>query len=230
MSSRAQLRPSTRRARTAVVVLLALALAAVVGAVLGYVAVAATSSAASPVVPTFAGDEELARAVPDLGRPPGEPGLGVPDGVTVGDGVVAGSVTVVDGDVPAVANLDADLLDALRAAARAAADDGVALQVTSGWRSAEYQEQLLREAVAEYGSAEEAARWVATAETSAHVTGDAVDVGPDEAMEWLARHGAGHGLCQIYRNEPWHYELRPGATDDGCPAPYDDPTDDPRMR
>jgi len=42
--------------------------------------------------------------------------------------------------------------------------------------SPEYQNQLLREAVVKYGSDEEAARWVATADTSAHVMGDAVDI------------------------------------------------------
>ena len=77
---------------------------------------------------------------------------------------------------------------------------------------------------------EEAARWVATPETSAHVSGDAVDIGPLDATAWLSEHGAGYGLCQIYGNEPWHYELRPDAVDDGCPAMYADPTQDPRMQ
>ena len=88
---------------------------------------------------------------------------------------------------------------------------------------------LFREAVSKYGSEEEAARWVATAETSAHVSGDAVDVGPD-ATAWLSEHGAEYGLCQIYGNEPWHYELRPDAIDQGCPPMYADPTQDPRMQ
>jgi LAS superfamily LD-carboxypeptidase LdcB len=102
--------------------------------------------------------------------------------------------------------------------------------VNSGWRSPAYQDQLLREAVDEYGSAEEAARWVATADTSAHVSGDGVDIGPMRAMDWLAQHGDGYGLCQVYGNEPWHYELRPGAIEGGCPPPYTDPTGDPRMQ
>ena len=37
-------------------------------------------------------------------------------------------------------------------------------------------------------------------------------------------------LCQIYSNEPWHYELRPEAIDYGCPTMYADPTHDPRMQ
>jgi LAS superfamily LD-carboxypeptidase LdcB len=108
--------------------------------------------------------------------------------------------------------------------------DGVVFEVNSGWRSPAYQNQLLHEAVSKYGSEEEAARWVATADTSPHVSGDAVDIGPSDAADWLSEHGAQYGLCQIYRNEPWHYELRPKATSRGCPRMYADPTQDPRMR
>jgi zinc D-Ala-D-Ala carboxypeptidase len=146
------------------------------------------------------------------------------------DGAVPDGTTVFDDEIPGVANLDPDLLGALRRAAIDAADDGVEFFVDSGWRSPEYQNQLFREAVSEYGSEEEAARWVATAETSAHVSGDAVDVGPSEAAAWLSERGAAYGLCQIYGNEPWHYELRSEAVDHGCPLMYADPTHDPRMQ
>jgi D-alanyl-D-alanine carboxypeptidase len=146
------------------------------------------------------------------------------------DGVVPDGTAVFDDDVPAVAKLDPALLAALRQATTAAGDDGVALVVDSGWRSPAYQEQLLWEAVSEYGSEEEAARWVATPETSAHVSGDAVDIGPAKGAAWLSTHGARYGLCQIYRNEPWHYELRPEAVAHGCPRMYADPTQDPRMQ
>jgi zinc D-Ala-D-Ala carboxypeptidase len=146
------------------------------------------------------------------------------------DGAVPNGATVFDDEFPAVANLDPALLGALRQAATDAAGDGVELFVTSGWRSPEYQEQLLQEAVAEYGSEKEAARWVATADTSPHVSGDAVDVGPSNATAWLSEQGAEYGLCQIYGNEPWHYELRPEALDHVCPPMYADPTHDPRMQ
>jgi LAS superfamily LD-carboxypeptidase LdcB len=122
------------------------------------------------------------------------------------------------------------LLGALRQAATAAAGDGVEFYVDSGWRSPAYQERLLREAISKYGSEAEATRWVATPNTSAHVKGDAVDIGPSGAAAWLSEHGAAYGLCQIYGNEPWHYELRPEAGDHGCPAMYADPTHDPRMQ
>ncbi|MFF3818387.1 M15 family metallopeptidase [Streptomyces bluensis] len=146
------------------------------------------------------------------------------------DGVVPDGVTVFDDSIPAVANLDPGLLKALRRAATAAADDGVEFSVNSGRRSPEHQNQLLRKAVAQYGSEDEAARWVATAATSPHVSGDAVDIGRSPATAWLSRRGAAYGLCPIYKNEPWHYELRPEATDRRCPRMYADPTQDPRTQ
>jgi zinc D-Ala-D-Ala carboxypeptidase len=146
------------------------------------------------------------------------------------DGAVPEGVRVFDHDIPAVANLDPGLRRALRQAARDAAQDGIEIVVNSGWRSREYQKQLLRGAAARYGSEKAATRWVATPDTSSHVSGDAVDVGPSRATAWLSRHGARYGLCRIYRNEPWHFELRREAIKDGCPSKYADPRHDPRMQ
>jgi zinc D-Ala-D-Ala carboxypeptidase len=146
--------------------------------------------------------------------------------LTAADGLLTDGATVFDDRDPGIANLDPRLLQALRKAAKVA--KGIEFDVTSGWRSAAYQDQLLREAVARYGSVKEAERWVATAETSPHVSGDAVDMGA-EATAWLTKHGATYGLCRIYRNEPWHFELRPTAATRGCPRMYADPTHDPRM-
>jgi hypothetical protein len=150
-------------------------------------------------------------------------------GVDEADGVVPDGTTVFDDEYPAVAKLDPALLAALREAATAAGDDGVRLYVNSGWRSPEYQQQLLDDAVADYGSEAEAARWVATPDTSPHVSGDAVDIGGPGAADWLSAHGAAYDLCRVYANEPWHFELRDGAADTGCPALYADPTEDPRL-
>lgn len=144
------------------------------------------------------------------------------------DGAVPDGTTVFDDDVPAVVKLDPRLLAALRRAATAAAADGIVFVVDSGWRSPAYQERLLQDAVSKYGSEEEASRWVAKPTTSAHVSGDAVDVG-HAASEWLSEHGAEYGLCRIYGNESWHYELRPEAIRRGCPPTYADPTHDPTM-
>jgi D-alanyl-D-alanine carboxypeptidase len=151
-------------------------------------------------------------------------------GITQADGLLPDGVTAFDSQFAGVANLRADLLSALRAATTIAARNGVEIFVNSGWRSRGYQAELVAEAVTEYGSQKEAARWVATPDTSPHVSGNAVDVGHGDADAWLSANGAQFGLCQIYRNEPWHFELRPNAIADGCPGMYADPTHDPRMQ
>jgi D-alanyl-D-alanine carboxypeptidase len=189
---------------------------AAIAAALGYQSLAPSSSTATLPIDVPRSEHR------------GLPGEG-PGALGGADGAVPDGATVFDDEIPGVANLDPALLGALRQAATDAADDGVEFLVESGWRSPEYQDQLLRDAVSEHGSEEEAARWVATAETSAHVSGDAVDIGPD-ATAWLSEHGAEYGLCQIYGNEAWHYELRPEAIEHGCPPMYADPTHDPRMQ
>ena len=151
-------------------------------------------------------------------------------GLGEADGAIPDGTTVFDDGVPGVARLDLALLAALRRAAGDAARDGVELVVDSGWRSSAYQAQLLDDAIARYGSREAAARWVATPTTSAHVSGYAVDLAHADATAWLAAHGAGYGLCRVYDNEPWHFELRPDAAAHGCPLRYPDPTHDPRMQ
>lgn len=182
-----------------------------------------TSSSSMITSPLDLGDRAFRGIHGDPSRERRGP-LGEADGVTPD-----GGVSVWD-DVPTVTRLDAELRDALWRAATAAGAEGVELRVESGWRSTAYQERLLQEAVLKYGSQDEAARWVATPATSAHVSGDAVDIGPPDAARWLSEHGAAYGLCQIYANESWHYELRAEAVRHGCPSMYDDPTQDPRMR
>lgn len=219
MSSSESARTAARGIRSGVAVVIGVALvAAAIVAILGsqLSAVSFPSSASDPGpldAPALAEDPGADRGG-DLGA----------------DGDVADDVTVFDDGVPAVANLDPDLLEALRRAATDAAGDGVTFFVNSGWRSPEYQDRLLQDAVAEYDSAAEAARWVATADTSPHVQGDAVDIGQWDATDWLAEHGAEYGLCQIYANEPWHYELRTEAGDRGCPPMYADAAHDPRLQ
>jgi zinc D-Ala-D-Ala carboxypeptidase len=189
------------------------------------IVIAATTAAISSTLPSSSSASPSLMS-PDAPAPPRSENRGALDET----GRVADGVTVFDDEAPALTNLDPALLEALRQAATDAAGDGVEFILNSGWRSPEYQDQLLREAISEYGSHEEAARWVATAATSPHVSGDAVDIGYDDATAWLSEHGAVYGLCQIYDNEPWHYELRPKAIEHGCPATYADPTQDPRMQ
>jgi D-alanyl-D-alanine carboxypeptidase len=219
-------RPTTRRVPRA----FAAGLLVVVGAITGPVACQSLTSprptAAWPI-DVLRPERPVALGEPDGALPPGREHRGA---LGEGDGAVPNGTTAFDDEIAGVANLDPALLGALRQAATDAADDRVQFFVDSGWRSPEYQSQLFREAVAEYGSEEEAARWVATAETSAHVSGQAVDVAPSGAAAWLADHGAAYGLCQIYGNEPWHFELRPEAIDSGCPPMYADAAQGPRMQ
>jgi zinc D-Ala-D-Ala carboxypeptidase len=205
MSYREPARPAARRARRTIVA----AIAVVSIAAVGYQTLSSSSSVAA-----LASDVVRTEHGPALGE----------------SGRVSGNVTVFDDKDPAVTNLDPALLGALRKAATHAAGDGVEFYVNSGWRSRKYQEQLFQDAVSKYGSKEEAARWVAIPGTSAHESGDAVDLGRFDATSWLSMHGAAYGLCQIYSNEPWHYELRPAAIDHGCAPMYADSTQDPRMR
>lgn len=117
---------------------------------------------------------------------------------------------------PAVSRLDPALLNALERATRAAATDGVVVGLTSGWRSPQFQQRLFDDAVVTYGSAAVASQYVASPQVSKHVVGKAVDVGPASADNWLISNGAAFGLCQIYANEIWHFEL---ASDYGGSCP-----------
>lgn len=146
------------------------------------------------------------------------------------DGRLQFGTKATDTEYAGIGNLSPELLDALQKATRDAESEGVYVMVNSGWRSSELQTQLLQDARAEYGSEEEAARWVASPETSLHVSGDAVDVEGGGASDWLATNGAGYGLCQTYLNEPWHFEFQAAAPTAGCAEPYPDPTYDPRLR
>jgi hypothetical protein len=182
----------------------------------------ATAALPTAVIP---GDQRAELAAP-AGPLPG--GHGVALGAA--DGVLPSGTTVFDDRLPGVAKVDRALLDALQRASTDAQREGVHIYVDSGWRSRTYQDQLFRQAVSEYGSEAEAARWVAVPGTSTHESGNAVDIGQADATAWLSEHGARYGLCQIYRNEPWHYELRAGAINGGCPRMYADPTQNPRMQ
>jgi hypothetical protein len=200
-------RPAPRPVRLRRLRIAALLAAAAVAATLGSQLLASSSS-------TTSWTSTAASAVRVVLR--GEPGARLRGTLGQADGAVPDGTTVFDDGVPGVARLRPALRTALRRAAADAGADGVTFVVDSGWRSAAYQERLLQQAVAKYGSEAEAARWVATPTTSAHVSGDAVDLGP-AAAAWLAQHGAAYGLCRVYANESWHFELRPEAAGRGCP-------------
>lgn len=189
-----------RRTLAAVVIVAVVLLVALIGAVsvlTGAVSVTATTQRLDP---------PLAALVP-ADRP------GLQDGF-VDD---TAPISPFDDDLPAIARLRPALRTAMQAAATDAQADDVSFVVTNGWRSERYQQALFDDAVRTYGSEEAASHLVASVTTSRHVSGDAVDIGHTDADNWLKRHGADYGLCQIYANEIWHFEL---ATTPGgeCPA------------
>ncbi|MFE5290077.1 M15 family metallopeptidase [Nocardia sp. NPDC056611] len=153
-------------------------------------------------------------------------------------GLVGGSVTVVtatraaaeqlpdlvDDGIPsakAVAagteGLDPRLAAAFAAAASDADAAGVTLWITSGYRTPGEQEALWEDGLQTYGSPEAARRWVLPPGESTHVTGQAIDVGPIEGAQWLEANGSHWGLCRMYDNEWWHFELAT-VPDGPCPA------------
>jgi D-alanyl-D-alanine carboxypeptidase len=155
----------------------------------------------------------LPRGIPSLASSSDGDAHGLDDGYIP----AGGSVSPFADDLPAIANLEPELRAAMQAAATAAIADGFEFVVTSGWRSAAYQQSLLDDATVTYGSLDEAREWVTTPDRSTHVTGNAVDIGYTDADSWLSQHGSDYGLCQIYTNEMWHFEL---ATTHGgdCPV------------
>ena len=157
----------------------------------------ATTDAPAPAVGAAPGDDE--RLCWSRGT--------LPDGVTL---------SPFDESSPIVAHLDPLLLKAIQDAARAADAEGIEMRITSGWRSKGFQQRLFDDAVRTYGSVDTAMEFVASPDVSKHVAGEAVDIMPVEADTWLIRNGPQFGLCQIYANEIWHFELAAHEQGD-CP-------------
>lgn len=141
-------------------------------------------------------------------------------GCLVGE-VSLGEGAIVRSDLP-VGEIDPTLQARFDVAKAAAAKEGVALRLVSGYRSLARQKYLFSDAIRKYGSYREAAKWVAPAELSHHPKGLAIDVNyPDEpdAARWLEVNGYKFGLCRVFKNEWWHFEgnIAPGWK---CPKMY----------
>jgi LAS superfamily LD-carboxypeptidase LdcB len=94
--------------------------------------------------------------------------------------------------------------------AHAAGQDGVFLELTSGWRSYEEQAALYAEHVA-------GTRTTATAAPghSNHQSGRALDIATESSKsstsyKWLAAHAHAFGFVRTVPSETWHWEYRPG--------------------
>jgi D-alanyl-D-alanine carboxypeptidase len=109
----------------------------------------------------------------------------------------------------------------------AAAGDGVRLLIVSGYRSYEYQAELIRKKITAGQSIEEILKVSAAPGYSQHHTGNAIDIATpgsrplteefetSDAFGWLTEHGAEHGFSMTYPRdnvfgfifEPWHWSL-----------------------
>ncbi len=98
-------------------------------------------------------------------------------------------------------------LEAMFASAPAHIREG--LRVFSGYRSPELQEKLWNDALAKYGSVEEARKWVAPPGNSQHNHGHAADLrfASDEVRQWIHDNAGEFGLSFPLSNENWHIEL-----------------------
>lgn len=152
--------------------------------------------------------------IPALGQEPLSIGPAAQDTVA---GWLPDDTTLSPFDVenPVVGWLDRELLEAVQEAARQARAEGIEIRINSGWRSKGFQERLFADGANRYGSIDAAREFVASPQRSKHVTGEAVDIAPVEADRWLIANGREFGLCQIYANEIWHFEL--AAVDGRCP-------------
>ncbi len=123
--------------------------------------------------------------------------------------------------------LDPILAVAYTLAEQQAHSEGVPLSIVSGRRTRDEQEQLWEQGIATYGSPDAARQWVLPPDESTHVTGRAIDVGPQRGAQWLRDNGNRWGLCQTFTNEYWHFEVQtfPGGA---CPPQWPNASVRPR--
>ena len=116
-----------------------------------------------------------------------------------------------------VENLAGPMKDRLAAFIAAAEDAGHDIRVVSGHRDAQRQAVLWQKALAKYGSAEIARRYVAPPGGSTHQSGEAVDLQYQDrgaglggkrtaAVEWAHKNAAKFGLHFPLGHEDWHIE------------------------
>ena len=103
---------------------------------------------------------------------------------------------------PGATALHPDLQSRFDAAQAAAKQEGVNLYIQSGYRSFELQKKLFSDAIAKYGSADEASKWVSPPNISRHPLGLAIDVNypaDPSGANWLDQNGFKFGLYLSWR-------------------------------
>ncbi len=142
------------------------------------------------------------------------------DGITYADGVLIANKTYALPSTYNPGGLTSETYSAFQALAQGAANDGLNIYISSGFRSYETQEQIYNENARIYGQAT-ADTFSARPGHSEHQTGLAIDVneisdafiGTPEAI-WLKEHCAEYGFIVRYpegkqeitgyKYEPWH--------------------------
>ena len=106
-----------------------------------------------------------------------------------------------------------DVAAAFDRMAAAAARDGLALSITSAFRSDAEQARLF--------AANPNPKWVAPPGTSLHRYGTELDLRPPAGYAWLAANARGFGFIHRYAWEPWHYGFGANPRDRAHPAQYE---------
>jgi hypothetical protein len=104
-----------------------------------------------------------------------------------------------------------DVAQAFDRMAAAARRDGIALSITSAFRSDAEQARLF--------AANPNPKWVAPPGTSLHRYGTELDLGPPGAYGWLLGHAGRFGFIHRYAWEPWHFGF--GTNPRDVPAQYE---------
>jgi hypothetical protein len=118
--------------------------------------------------------------------------LAPPDALAATGGGYDGPLAVRQGE-----RMRPDVARAFDRMERAAQADGLALLITSGYRSDAEQAILF--------ARHPDPRWVAPPGRSLHRLGTELDLGPPAAHAWLADHAEHFHFAQRYSWEPWHY-------------------------
>ncbi len=106
-----------------------------------------------------------------------------------------------------------DVAAAFDRMAAAARRDGLALSITSAFRSDAEQARLF--------AANPNPKWVAPPGTSLHRYATELDLGPPGAYAWLAANARAFGFIHRYAWEPWHYGFGANPRDRQHPAQYE---------
>jgi Transglycosylase SLT domain/D-alanyl-D-alanine carboxypeptidase len=141
-----------------------------------------------------------ASAIAEAAAPPAA--LGSTPTVARGGGY-SGQLVVRNGE-----GMRPDVAAAFDLMAAAAGRDGLALIVSSGFRSDAEQAALF--------AANPDPEWVAPPGQSLHRCATELDLGPESAYGWLAANAPRFGFVQRYSWEPWHYGFEAGP--DPCSA------------